>query len=281
MNKRKIITGGAIGLTFLLNAGIALATDSCAISTSCEDLGYLMNETNCSGFVSIKCPFDKTKLFCDTTVPCDINTIYNTDGTCSKTYLSGKTPKGIIVSKSSTAYYLWPLTRTYSSITCSWKGRYSSSDSCTSVISSCSAQGYSTVSSAAIGTSINYNAVNSLLSDISTNGGIVTTSVKLGDYLGYEPIRVLTIASSSSSYDYDKGSFIKTTTKTGYPLCFVYIERKEVGEICSNGYYLEGGACVQCEDYSYYNFYAPNTCTIKGCDVRYGKTYNSTNGTCE
>ncbi|MFI3241983.1 MAG: hypothetical protein R3Y43_05395 [Alphaproteobacteria bacterium] len=63
MNK-KIITGGTIGLTFLLNANISLATDSCAVASNCEELGY--TETSCTfGFSSIKCPFDSSKMHCD------------------------------------------------------------------------------------------------------------------------------------------------------------------------------------------------------------------------
>ncbi|MFI3241026.1 MAG: hypothetical protein R3Y43_00490 [Alphaproteobacteria bacterium] len=75
MNKTKLITGGTIGLTFLLNSGISLATDTCTISTSCEDLGY--TETSCEGN-SIKCPFDTSKMYCGYVAP--LNGII--DGNC-------------------------------------------------------------------------------------------------------------------------------------------------------------------------------------------------------
>ncbi|MFI3242052.1 MAG: hypothetical protein R3Y43_05745 [Alphaproteobacteria bacterium] len=61
MNKR-IITGGTIGLTFLLNANITLATDSCSVSASCEELGYTDTDSDCDNYLI--CPFDKTQVFC-------------------------------------------------------------------------------------------------------------------------------------------------------------------------------------------------------------------------
>ncbi|MFI3241782.1 MAG: hypothetical protein R3Y43_04370 [Alphaproteobacteria bacterium] len=60
MNKTKIIAGGTIGLTLLLNANITFA-DACAVASGCEELGY--TETKCIGS-HLKCPFDLTKLFC-------------------------------------------------------------------------------------------------------------------------------------------------------------------------------------------------------------------------
>ncbi|MFI3241008.1 MAG: hypothetical protein R3Y43_00400 [Alphaproteobacteria bacterium] len=64
MNRIKLITGGTIGLTFLLNVGITFAADSCEVASSCEELGY--TETSCTlGVSSIKCPFDSSKMYCD------------------------------------------------------------------------------------------------------------------------------------------------------------------------------------------------------------------------
>ncbi|MFI3241630.1 MAG: hypothetical protein R3Y43_03600 [Alphaproteobacteria bacterium] len=60
MNRRKIITGGVMGLTFLLNANISFA-DTCAVASNCEELGY--TDTNCIGN-ALKCPFDTSKMFC-------------------------------------------------------------------------------------------------------------------------------------------------------------------------------------------------------------------------
>ncbi|MFI3242089.1 MAG: hypothetical protein R3Y43_05935 [Alphaproteobacteria bacterium] len=63
MNKTKIITGGIIGLTILLNAGVSLAADSCNVSTSCEDLGYTSSISDCSTR-NVKCPFNSSKVAC-------------------------------------------------------------------------------------------------------------------------------------------------------------------------------------------------------------------------
>ncbi|MFI3241544.1 MAG: hypothetical protein R3Y43_03145 [Alphaproteobacteria bacterium] len=60
MNKTKIITGGVMGLTFLLNANISFA-DTCVVASNCEELGY--TDTNCIGN-ALKCPFDTSKMFC-------------------------------------------------------------------------------------------------------------------------------------------------------------------------------------------------------------------------
>ncbi|MFI3242057.1 MAG: hypothetical protein R3Y43_05770 [Alphaproteobacteria bacterium] len=62
MNKTKLITGGTIGLTFLLNANITLATDTCAVTSSCEALGYTKSASNCTEYV--KCPFNTSLVAC-------------------------------------------------------------------------------------------------------------------------------------------------------------------------------------------------------------------------
>ncbi|MFI3241523.1 MAG: hypothetical protein R3Y43_03040 [Alphaproteobacteria bacterium] len=87
MNKIKIITGGTIGLTFLLNSGMSSATDTCTVASNCAELGY--TETSCEGN-SIKCPFDTSKMYCGSTytgpdvVSCaTVGVWYNADGTCS------------------------------------------------------------------------------------------------------------------------------------------------------------------------------------------------------
>ncbi|MFI3241984.1 MAG: phage tail protein [Alphaproteobacteria bacterium] len=64
MNKTNIITGGIIGLTFLLNVGIASAVDNCNVSASCEDLGYTMKATQCTTGKMIKCPFNPVYAIC-------------------------------------------------------------------------------------------------------------------------------------------------------------------------------------------------------------------------
>ncbi|MFI3242062.1 MAG: hypothetical protein R3Y43_05795 [Alphaproteobacteria bacterium] len=62
MKKTKIITGGIIGLAFLLNAGISLAADNCSVSTSCASLGYITEASNCQR--GVHCPFDSSKVAC-------------------------------------------------------------------------------------------------------------------------------------------------------------------------------------------------------------------------
>ncbi|MFI3241641.1 MAG: hypothetical protein R3Y43_03655 [Alphaproteobacteria bacterium] len=64
MNKR-IITGGTIGLTLLLNVNISFAAESCAVATSCDELGYTMNVDDCvKGEPYLVCPFDVNKANC-------------------------------------------------------------------------------------------------------------------------------------------------------------------------------------------------------------------------
>ncbi|MFI3242348.1 MAG: hypothetical protein R3Y43_07265 [Alphaproteobacteria bacterium] len=65
MNKTKIITGGTIGLTFLLNANIIFAAESCAVASSCEELGYKKTVSDC-GESGLRCPFDTDKMYCGT-----------------------------------------------------------------------------------------------------------------------------------------------------------------------------------------------------------------------
>ncbi|MFI3242202.1 MAG: hypothetical protein R3Y43_06515 [Alphaproteobacteria bacterium] len=61
MKKTKLITGGIIGLTFLLNTSLASAiVDGCNVSTSCQELGY--KKQTCDN--SIKCPFDPSYAYC-------------------------------------------------------------------------------------------------------------------------------------------------------------------------------------------------------------------------
>lgn len=59
------------------------AAVNCSTTPSCSELGYTHSASECSGYKVVKCPFDKTKLFCAKPlkkanyVPCAVGMIYN------------------------------------------------------------------------------------------------------------------------------------------------------------------------------------------------------------
>ena len=71
--KTKTLFGaGLTALAFSLILTSTAFAQSCAAVPTCDELGY--NKTTCNGFVSLKCPFDKSKLFCGGT--CESGYIY-------------------------------------------------------------------------------------------------------------------------------------------------------------------------------------------------------------
>ncbi len=49
----------------ILMASTSLAQDSCIVRPSCADMGYTKTEADCSGKITLKCPFDLTKVSCE------------------------------------------------------------------------------------------------------------------------------------------------------------------------------------------------------------------------
>ena len=81
--KTKTLFGaGLTALAFSLILTSTAFAQSCAAVPTCDELGY--NKTTCNGFVSLKCPFDKSKLFCG--------------GTCESGYIYGMINPDIIYS---------------------------------------------------------------------------------------------------------------------------------------------------------------------------------------
>lgn len=68
---KKLYGAGLIALAFSLSSA-NVAAQTCTTPPTCAELGY--TKTSCDGFVSLKCPFDKTKLFCGGT--CESGYIY-------------------------------------------------------------------------------------------------------------------------------------------------------------------------------------------------------------
>lgn len=91
------------GLALLPGSNARSADLQCTASPSCDTLGY--KQTSCSG-KGIRCPFDKTKLFCinagSATTPFKFTNAINqfdivySDGSTKSTYDANKTPIGII-----------------------------------------------------------------------------------------------------------------------------------------------------------------------------------------
>ncbi|MBQ8662157.1 MAG: tail fiber protein [Alphaproteobacteria bacterium] len=62
---------------FLSSAAVLLVTaaeasaQTCTTAPSCAELGYTQSASECSGKAMVKCPFDKTKVFCGVTKSCE------------------------------------------------------------------------------------------------------------------------------------------------------------------------------------------------------------------
>lgn len=57
-------------LKYLVFTGICLGSSNvwaqvCARMASCEEMGFKMNASQCAGLVSLNCPFDTAKVFCN------------------------------------------------------------------------------------------------------------------------------------------------------------------------------------------------------------------------
>lgn len=72
----------------------AWATIDCATLPECAELGFTQSITNCSGFLSLKCPFDAEQVYCGDV--CGVGAILYSDGSCSFTKQSGKTAVGVV-----------------------------------------------------------------------------------------------------------------------------------------------------------------------------------------
>ena len=55
------------GASFCCLSGAALAAFDCVPPPSCADLGYTMTTSQCSGKVTLKCPFDLNAVWCTST----------------------------------------------------------------------------------------------------------------------------------------------------------------------------------------------------------------------
>lgn len=104
MTKGFCKTGTAFLLasTVFFAAGDSLA-QSCAVAPTCESLGYTMAAADCSGKKTLKCPFDKNKLYCVTEAGLanvNLGDIFFSDHTTSTpSIFVNKTPIGIVVGK--------------------------------------------------------------------------------------------------------------------------------------------------------------------------------------
>ena len=98
MRKYLLLTGAAlVGLS-----GSAYAAIDCAVPPTCEELGYAYPSHWCENQAVLKCPFDQTKVFCgepfnpSAPVPCEIGTVYATDGQCYNNLPSDVAAIGVI-----------------------------------------------------------------------------------------------------------------------------------------------------------------------------------------
>ena len=90
------------GLTALAFSSIFTSTafaQTCATVPTCDELGYDLSETDCSGKKALKCPFDNTKFYCPDGRGSDtlsVGDILFSDMTTGPDPVSGKTPIGIV-----------------------------------------------------------------------------------------------------------------------------------------------------------------------------------------
>ena len=77
----------------------AYAALDCAPLPDCEDFGYAYTDDDCAGQATLKCPFDRTKLYCtepSSSVPCTIGAILYNDLKCYNTAPEGKTAIAVV-----------------------------------------------------------------------------------------------------------------------------------------------------------------------------------------
>ena len=106
MIKRYKIFSLGVSLVTLTFSFSAQAAEKCSPAPTCEELGY--TQTACDTGNALKCPFDKTKLFCapaatsptetSPTSSCKVGQIIYCDGTCADTYDKNKEVLGIYLS---------------------------------------------------------------------------------------------------------------------------------------------------------------------------------------
>ena len=87
-----IMSAGCIGW---LTTG---AQAACPVFPTCEEMGYTMTETDCSGRATLKCPSDHAKVFCiaDSSVECQIGSVLYNDLKCYDEAPSGKTAIAVV-----------------------------------------------------------------------------------------------------------------------------------------------------------------------------------------
>ena len=74
------------------------AQAACPVFPTCEEMGYTMTATDCSGRATLKCPSDHAKVFCiaDSSTECQIGSVLYNDLKCYDEAPSGKTAIGIV-----------------------------------------------------------------------------------------------------------------------------------------------------------------------------------------
>ena len=87
-----IMSAGCIGW---LTTG---AQAACPVFPTCEEMGYTMTATDCSGRATLKCPSDHAKVFCiaDSSVECQIGSVLYNDLKCYDEAPEGKTALGVV-----------------------------------------------------------------------------------------------------------------------------------------------------------------------------------------
>ena len=78
------------------------AQAACPVFPTCEEMGYTMTATDCSGRATLKCPSDHAKVFCvaenssDIPVECQIGSVLYNDLKCYDKTPEGKTAIGVV-----------------------------------------------------------------------------------------------------------------------------------------------------------------------------------------
>ena len=78
------------------------AQAACPVFPTCEEMGYTMTETDCSGRATLKCPSDWNKVFCgaekssDGPVECQIGSVLYNDLKCYDEAPNGKTAIAVV-----------------------------------------------------------------------------------------------------------------------------------------------------------------------------------------
>ncbi len=72
-----------------------MAQAVCTPAPNCASLGYILTAADCEGLITVKCPSDTSKVFCN--VP-KLPILYG-DGTVATGIVTGKTPIGIVFDK--------------------------------------------------------------------------------------------------------------------------------------------------------------------------------------